>query len=448
MIGLISDAVTQRGNVEPVYGQACAGTPPVNLLDLDLFRQGPPFAAFAQMRSASPLMWHHGSEERMDASGFWAVTGYDAVTEISRNTEIFSSQRGGIHILLAPPGTENPMPALLDASLNNMICMDGDIHSSLRREHAPFFTPEAVTELKLKVDAEIDRLLDEMEAAGPEVDFVEMFSSQLPLFTLSEILGIPAEDRHKLVRWMHYLEIVSYVTTAGLDSVDVTIDEAFIQATQENLAEMFEYGQKTLHSRRENSAGDLLSAIAWAELQDSLLSDNYLNGSWLLIVFAGNDTTRNTLSGTLDLLTRHPGQRARLTADLEGTLDGMVDESLRYISPVQHMRRTATRDAEVAGQRIAEGEKVVMWYAAANRDPAVFKNPEQWDITRGNADKHVAFGFGRHKCIGHRVARMQLQSAYRKILRRFPNIEICGEMDIAPNNFVYAIRKLPVRLNA
>jgi cytochrome P450 len=174
-----------------------------------------------------------------------------------------------------------------------------------------------------------------------------------------------------------------------------------------------------------------------------LLSDEYLDGSWLLIVFAGNDTTRNTLSGTMKLLTEFPDQKARLIAD-PSLMGGAVNEFIRMVSPVIYMRRTATRDAEIAGQAVREGEKVVMYYGAANRDEAVFDNPDQLDITRPNADKHIAFGYGPHVCIGKRVAQIQLEEAYRQILGRFPDIRWTGEIDIAPNNFVHAISKLEV----
>ena len=188
-----------------------------------------------------------------------------------------------------------------------------------------------------------------------------------------------------------------------------------------------------------------MSAIARAQIGGEMLSDEFLDGSWLLIVFAGNDTTRNTLSGAAKLLTEFPAQRAALAAD-PARLGNAANEFIRMVSPVIYMRRTATRDTELAGQKIAADEKLVMYYGAANRDPAVFPDPDQLDIARPNADKHLAFGYGPHVCLGKRVAQIQLEEAYRQILARFPDITWTGEIDIAPNNFVHAIRKLPVRL--
>jgi hypothetical protein len=221
----------------------------------------------------------------------------------------------------------------------------------------------------------------------------------------------------------------------------------FLDAFQAAISEMFEYGRHMLHKRRLDPQHDLMSAIARAQVDGALLADEYLDGSWLLIVFAGNDTTRNTISGAMELLTQFPDQKAKLIARPELT-PGAVNEIIRMVSPVIYMRRTATRDTEVGGQKIAEGEKVIMYYGAANRDPAIFANPDQFDIERANADKHIAFGYGPHTCIGKQVAKLQLEAVYRQILARFPDIRQSGPKDVAANNFVYAIRAMPVEFTA
>ena len=190
-----------------------------------------------------------------------------------------------------------------------------------------------------------------------------------------------------------------------------------------------------------------MTAIARAQVDGALLSDEYLDGSWLLIVFAGNDTTRNTLSGAMKLLTEFPDQKAKLAANPD-LLPNAANEFIRMVSPVIYMRRTALQDSEIADQKIAAGEKVIMFYGAANRDAAVFDNPDALDVARPNADKHIAFGYGPHVCLGKRVAQIQLEEAYRQILARLPDISWTGEIDIAPNNFVHAIRKLGVRYSS
>ena len=375
--------------------------------------------------------------------GAWALTRYADVMQVDGDAATFSSQRGGILLSGGPPETRHPM--LYRASLDAMISMDAPNHMQLRKEHMPFFTVRYIETLKAKVAAEVDRLLDGMAGLG-QCDLVETLSSRLPLFTLCEILGVPEDDRPKFLRWMHYLEVAG---NAAADQASGTLQITpelmqFIADFNTNIEEMFEYGRTMLHKRRLDPQQDLMSAIAKAQVEGEFLSDEYLDGSWLLIVFAGNDTTRNTISGTMKLLTDFPDQKARLQANL-GLLPGAVNEFIRMISPVLYMRRTATRDTEIGGTQIGEGEKVVMWYAAANRDPIVFPAPDRLDISRANADKNIAFGFGPHVCIGKRVAQMQLEAVYHALLTRFPDIRYTGEgIDVAPNNFVYAIRKLPV----
>ncbi len=343
-----------------------------------------------------------------------------------------------------------------------MISLDAPAHLQMRKEHMPFFTPGAIQALRAKVDAKVASLLEgiaaihEGRAERPKVtatlpdgqiDLVETLSAELPLFTLSEILGVPEADRPKLVDWMHYLEVAQDTLTRLRYGDGVVTPEtmAFVGTFLQKVEEMFAYGREALLARRRNPTNDLLSAIANMKVDGELLADEYLDGSWLLIVFAGNDTSRNTISGTMKLLTENPGEKAKVLAD-PGLIPNMVEEAIRCVTPVIHMRRTATKETEIAGQRIGEGEKVVMWYGAANRDPAVFPDPDRFDVTRANAKAHLAFGIGPHVCLGQRVAQMQLESCYRQLLARFPAMDYAGGIEIAPNNFVLAISKLPVRL--
>ena len=407
---------------------------------------GPPHQVYDHLREHAPVAWQEGSTEQ----GFWLLTRHEDVRHVSRHTEIFSSQRRGILQFTGDP--EQGIPRLWRSSLNSMINMDGDWHKQLRDRHTPHFTPEAVAQLQVKVQDKAKSLIDAFPKTG-HCNLVEYLSQELPLFTLSEILGVGEADRPKLVRWMHYLEMASYlITIQNLPPEQIPegapeVSEDFFMKFLDNVAEMFDYGMHQLKSRREqpeDSQKDLLATIAWTHLCDELLADEYLDGSWLLIVFAGNDTTRNTLSGTMELLSKFPQQRAKLMAD-RSLMDGMVEEAIRMVSPVQYMARTATQDTEIRGQKIAAGEKVVMYYSAANRDPEVFENPHRFDIERKNANRQVSFGFGQHLCIGHRVARLQLKTAYNQMLSRYPDITWDGEKILyAPNNFVVAIQHLGV----
>ncbi|MFN7180168.1 cytochrome P450 [Hyphomonas sp.] len=429
----------ERAPTEPKYAKAYALAPPVDLTDPEVFskRGGYTHDAFAEMREKAPVMWH---PEIMGA-GFWAVTSYDLVKKVELIPEAFSSQKGGILMNYGMEGVPRH-PLLHSSSLNSLINLDRPYHTPLRMEHMAYFRADFVAELKKKVEVEVDRLLDAMQAQGPVVDMVEMFSAELPLFTLCEILGVPAADRPKLVHWMHFLETSQYqAQQEGLGNVTPEQIMTFMSEIQS----MFEFGRSLLEERRKNPQPDLLSAIANVKIDGKPLSPEFLDGSWLLIVFAGNDTTRNSLSGTMRLITENMTIRDDLKAEPD-LFPNFVHEAIRMVTPVTYMRRTATHDTELGGQQIAEGEKVVMYYPAANRDPAKFPEPNKFDIRRSNAKEHLSFGQGPHVCLGQRVANMQLEAAYRRILARFPKVRWTGEQTIAPNNFVHAISSLMVDL--
>lgn len=443
-MGLQSVSETYQVDViksEPSHPPIYSLKPPVDLTDQTVFANlgGYAFEAFKQMREEAPICWV--PEEF--GTGFWALTDYELVKKVELNPTLYSSQKGGI--LMNYGLEEQPRhPLLHGASLNTMICLDRPHHTELRMEHMQYFRQGYVAELRKKVEAHVTHLLDEMEKKGPVVDLVENFSAELPLFTLCEILGVPAADRPKLVHWMHFLEMSSYqAQQEGLGNVTPEQIMAFMTEIQA----LFDFGRDLLMKRRKDPQEDLLSAIANVEIDGEKLSEEFLDGAWLLIVFAGNDTTRNSLSGTMKLLTENPSQRAKLMANPD-LFPNFAHEAIRMVSPVTYMRRTLTADAELDGQKLAEGDKVVMYYPAANRDPQKFSNPDTFDIERENAREHLAFGMGPHVCIGQRVANMQLEVAFRQILARFPNSKWTGNMEIAPNNFVHAISKLEVDLNA
>lgn len=421
----------------PIYDLA----PPVALNDPEVFSKhgGYTFEAFDKMRSEAPIMWNPEEYGR----GFWALTSHELIKTVEVDPVTFSSQRGGILMSYGLPDTPRH-PLLHSSSLNSLINLDRPHHTPLRMEHMSWFRPDYVAELKTKVDAKVNQLLDDMQAKGPVVDMVEGFSAELPLFTLCEILGVPETDRAKLVHWMHYLENAQYqALQEGLG----TVSPEQIMEFMNEIQALFDYGRHQLLERRKNPKNDLLSAIANAKIDGELLSDEFLDGSWLLIVFAGNDTTRNSLSGTMKLITQNPEQRAKLMAN-DGIFPNFVQEAIRMVSPVTYMRRTVTKDTELGGQALSEGDKVVMYYAAANRDPAKFEDPNAFDIERTNANENLAFGNGPHVCLGKRVAIMQLDTAYRNILRRFPDVHWTGKGSLAPSNFVHAISTLEIDLRA
>ena len=442
MLDAVSSTVIE-GLPGPHYPVAYPAAPGAELTDIEAFRAGHPFATYARLREQAPVSW---TPEPDDRPGFWAVTRYAEVAAVNSDPVTYSSQKGSMLMALGKPEARHEL--LFPASMNTMINLDGSAHMQLRREHMPYFTPRYLDALKARVAAETTRLLDGLEAAATDgvVDIVEHFSSRLPLYTLCEILGVDEADRPKVLHWMHYLELAEKVATDKAKVASPTPElMQFVMEFNQNVEEMFAYGRHVLKQRREHPRDDLMTAIARAQVEGGLLSDEFLDGSWLLIIFAGNDTTRNTLSGAARLLTMFPDQRTKLAATPD-LLGNAANEFIRLVSPVIYMRRTATKDTMLAEQKIAAGEKVIMYYGAANRDPAMFTDPDTLDVARANAEKHLAFGYGPHVCLGKRVAQIQLEEAYRQILARFPALTWTGEIDIAPNNFVHAIRHLPVRL--
>ncbi|MEO0607892.1 MAG: cytochrome P450 [Pseudomonadota bacterium] len=401
--------------------------------------RGHPYELYAQMRANAPVMW---SKMGRGGTGYWSVSRYDDIKAVELAPELFSSQRGGINMAVPPKDHWRP-EILVRAAMDNLIAMDEPHHMQMRIQQKDFFIPAYVKELREKVSAKVETLLDDLEDKGPVVDFVKIFSNQLPLYTLCEMLGVDEEDRQKIVYWMHYLEMASQFMANPFRTF--LGEPLFPLRFKKVVEEMFAYGARVMADRRENPREDLLSVIAHSKLDDELLPQEYLDGSWLLIIFAGNDTTRNSLSGTIKLMTEWPDQRAMVLDD-PSLMPLMSDEALRMVSPVKHMRRTALEETELNGQRIAKDEKVVMWYGAGNRDPEIFPNPDVFDLTRDNVEKHIAFGHGIHKCLGSRLAQMQLRVAYEQIFARFPNIEFTGDIKYGPNALVHAISRLKVNL--
>lgn len=432
------DILYDNGALDPIHPEIYPRLSEFRLGSTNAWTQGHPYDFYKRMREEAPVMWSPGLNK---TSGFWSVSRYDDVKYVEQNPQIFSSQRGSMNMAVMP--NRGKAERLMNAAFNSLINLDGDVHRELRAQQMPFFLPQYVEQLKERVGQKIDQLLDDIEKKGPVVDFAKMFSTQLPLFTLCEMLGVDEEDRPQIAKWMHYLELAPQFLTHPFRMF--LAEPMFVFRFEKMLADMFDYGERVMADRIANPRQDLLTTIANASLDGKSMSQSYLDGSWLLIIFAGNDTTRNSLSGTIRLLTQFEDQRQLVLND-RSLIDRMSNESLRMTSPVMHMRRTAIEDAEIAGQRIAKDEKVIMWYGSANRDPSVFPNPDTFDLSRDNVEKHMAFGLGVHRCLGNRIAHMQLSMAYERILDRFPNIVWTGKQKIEPIILVHAISSLTANL--
>ncbi|MFN3237979.1 MAG: cytochrome P450 [Pseudomonadales bacterium] len=432
---ILIDVNQPRPTYDPVYPEFEGFT----FWDPSSWTNGHPFERYKQMRESAPVMW---SPARKDFAGFWSITRYQDIKEVELKHQVFSSQRGSINMMVPEKKQWKP-EKLIPASFNSLINLDEPLHRELRMQQSEFFFPAYIETLRDKVSDHIDVLLDDLERKGPVVDFVKLFSEELPLFTLCEMLGVDEDDRPKVKVWMHHLELAAQFLSNPFQTF--LSEPMFPFRFNGVVNDMFEYGEKVMAERRANPRNDLLSVIAGSTMGNELLPQEFLDGSWLLIVFAGNDTSRNSLSGTIRLMTEFTDQRQMVLND-PSLIPQMSEEALRMVSPVIHMRRTATEDAEVNGQKIAKDEKLVLWFGAANRDPEIFPEPDKFDMHRPNVDKHLAFGHGVHKCLGSRVAKMQLRLAFEKIFERFPDIVWTGKQKIAPNPLVHAISSLQVNL--
>ena len=393
----------------------------INLKDPFLFERAMPHDVFRQLRREAPVYWNEEIEE--NEPGFWALSKYDDVVAVSKNPSLFSSAMGG-HQISFPPGTEfNRANA---AIVGNMIGMDPPEHNVFRKMVSPHFSASAIKKMEPKIREIVTGILDRVAPLG-ECEFVSSVAAELPLIVLCELLGVPQEDRRLLFDWTNRLT----------DFLNDPMD--FLAA----YGELFSYGQAMTQRRREHPTGDLMSIMANARVDGEPLDQQLLDGFFLLLVIAGNETTRNTISGGVLALSEHPDQRRLLLED-PSLIPSAVEEMLRYITPVIHFRRTATADTELRGQRIRRGDKVVMWYPSANRDEDVFPNADAFDVRR-TPNEHVAFGEGQHFCLGAWLGRLELRILFEELLRRLPDVEVAGPVTRLRSYFLNGITTMPVR---
>lgn len=410
-------------------------------IDVDLiagatFERAVPHPAFDALRREAPVAWHTetpvpqayralGVPER-PSPGFWVVTSHAGVSEVSRHPELFSSWLGGFY-----PYT--PDPASLMALRQMLIGMDPPEHTRLRRILQPVFTPRAVQRLHELVERNAREIVDEVAAAGG-CDFVTSVAAEMPIRVFGDMLGMPPEDRHLLFDWSNKM--------IGLEDPEYGGD---VTMTMVAAAEMFQYGKQVADSRRAEPRDDLVSLIANAEIEGERLTDLEFGMFWLLLIVAGNETTRNSLSGGVIALSEH--DRWGWLREHPEAMGTAAEEILRYVTPVMQFRRTATRDVELQGQSIRAGDKVIIWHIAANRDESVFANPHELDLAR-DPNPHLAFGVGQHFCLGAHLARLQLTALLGELLRRLPDLEIDGPVERTRSSFISGIRHLPVRYTA
>ncbi|MBM0236887.1 cytochrome P450 [Micromonospora sp. ATA32] len=392
-----------------------------------------PHAEFARRRREEPVgwveeppLWRHSAAGRIQqrGTGFWAVTTHDAVVEASRLPEVFSSGRKGA--FLNDPRT----PADLEMMRQLLVNMDAPQHARIRRVATSVFTPRAIRSLAAGVQAHAGDLVAAVRARD-SFDAVIDLAAELPLLVLSDLLGLPRADRHLLYGWSNNL--------VGFD--DPEYGGGDLDAYRRTFVEAFQYALAVAEQRRSAPRDDLISLLVNAEVDGRRLSDREFCQFWLLLVVAGNETTRHLVSGTLHLLLHDPEVAGQFGT---APTDTAVDEFLRVITPIMQFRRTATRDARLAGADIAAGDKVVLYYVSANRDERVFAEPQRVDLFR-KPNPHLSFGIGPHYCLGSHLARMEADALLSALRPHLPALEPDGEVVRLESNFVNGMKSMPVR---
>jgi cholest-4-en-3-one 26-monooxygenase len=397
-------------------------TPFVDLFDPSTFVAGVPHEYFAWLRANDPVRFHPEPE----GPGFWAVTRHTDVLAVSRDPATFSSHAGSALIFDVPEMD-------LDFMRRQLIHMDPPQHSKLRGIVKTGFTPRHVTQLEARIVEFAREIVNRVSALG-ECDFVTEVAAELPLLVLAEILGVPASDRHMLFDWSNRL--------IGLDDPEYQQHGSADMSARIALVEMFQYAHELAEEKRRAPTDDIVSTLVTAEVDGERLDDIDFNMFFFLLVIAGNETTRNALSGGLWALHEHPDERRRLLED-RALMPTAVEEMLRWVTPVIEFRRTATCDTHVGEQAVSEGDKVVVYYPSANRDEAVFDGAERFDVGR-NPNPHLAFGFGTHFCLGSNLARLELRVLFDELLTRLPDIEATAPPSRLRSNFINGIKHLPV----
>jgi cholest-4-en-3-one 26-monooxygenase len=397
-------------------------TPGIDLLDLDRFQRLEHHEMFKQLRAENPVSWHDHPVYR----GFWNVVKYDDLVAVNRDSELYSSEVGGVSIL-DPDETEGSPGG--DPRGVMMLYMDPPKHTRYRLLVNKGFTPRMIGLLEQYLTHRSTLIVDNVIERG-SCDFVEDLAAELPLQAIADIMGVPQEDRKLLFSWSNRM--------IGFDDPEYASADG-----AEAAGELYMYVNGLASQRRAEPRDDIVTRLINAEIGGDRLSELEFDMFMLLLTVAGNETTRNTTSWGMWALMQNPEQYKALV-DVPSKLDRALEEILRWATPVYHFRRTASEDLEIHGQPIAKGDKVVMWHTSANRDETVFEDPFRFDIERW-PNKHIAFGGGgAHYCLGANLARMELKLVFQELLERIPDMRLTGEVDMLRSNFIGGVKHMPV----
>jgi cholest-4-en-3-one 26-monooxygenase len=398
-----------------------ATTARVDVLTPALYADGAPYGQFAWLRANAPV-YDHVLDDPNLIERCWVLTRHDDVRAVSRDPEAFSSA-DGIH--LRRKATHQFRP--------NMINMDDPEHQRIRKLVSGGFTPRVLRTFKTHYGELAGQVVDRALAGGDTFDGIRAVAAELPLLAICEIAGAPAEDRFRIFEW-------SNVILSSEDPQYVPTPDAF----QTAVLDLIHYAQELADRKRREPGDDLVSALLGPDGQMPLTDEEY-EGLVLLLLGAGNETTRSAIAQGLLAFAEYPDQWAILRDDPEGTLDTAIEEVIRWASPVNYMSRTATRDIELHGQLIRAGDKVVLLYSSANRDETVFEDPDRFDVRR-TPNHHLGFGFGPHFCLGATLARIELRAILEVLIPRVRRFELAGPVVRARSSFLNAIKELPLRV--
>ncbi len=405
----------------------------IRLGDIEQWMRPDREGIFAKLRAERPVSFHEEPVPPPDLGfdfpqgpGFWALTRYADVMQVSRDPDTFHS---------APTSTVGDMPAEIAEWLGSMINMDAPKHTKLRLIVNRGFTPRQVAKIDESVRQQATEIVDRVAPLG-ECDFVSEIAAALPLQIICDMMGIPREDIKQI------FDLTNTILGVG--------DPEYVQTMEQLMGAgmgLFQYGLALAQDRLDNPRDDITTQLMHAEVEDEngkhRLTTGELGSFFLLLVAAGNETTRNAISHGMRALTEHPDQRKVWTTDFEAVSPTAVEEIVRWATPVINFRRTATRDVVVGGQEVKTGQKLVMFYNSANRDERAFDDPFRFDVLR-TPNEHFGFGAGGpHFCLGANLARREIRVMFEEVLRRLPDIEITGEPDMLQSNFIHGIKRMP-----
>ena len=391
-------------------------------LSPDVFQRGDHHEVFTRMRAEDPVHLH----ERPDGPPFWCLTRHADVQWANRDVETFTVTNGFTLLDFA----ENPLEAsMMGEMLPGMV---DDRHTRYRRIVNRGFTPRTLRLIEEHLRTKAARIVDEVIDRG-SCEFVEDVAARLPLEAICELVGVPAEDAQRVFEWSNAM--------TGIDDPNLGDMDAGMQAS----AELIAYADELRQRRAADPRDDIITKLTNAEADGGALTEMELGMFFLLLVVAGNETTRNATAHGMQALLDHPDQLARLQADPSPTaIELAVEEILRWATPILYFRRTATRDVELRGRTIREGDWVVLWYASANRDEKQFEDPFRFDVTR-SPNAHVTFGGGGpHFCLGANLARMELRLIFTELVTRMRGLRLDGDVEMVRSNFVGGVLRMPV----